>query len=148
MITEEHDLEALMREVLDDPTARVAYQENELRRALARAIDRERVAKRMSVRELAKAMDSSASQVQRLLHKDLGGSITLRTLCRAAEALGCRVGIHFRPVPVETGAVVPLGVTAWTAVDAIPQPARPLPPQAPPPCVQEGWHEAGLKECG
>lgn len=149
MTTDDEDLDLLLREVLDDATARVAYDENELRRALADAIEAARIAKRLSVRQLAKAMHSSPSQVQRLLHKDLGGSITLRTLCRAAAALDCRIGIQLRPAAREPGVVVALGTTAWTPGDAVPPASRRLLSQAPVPAVMDDeWQEMKLRECG
>lgn len=114
MTNDEDDVEALFREVLNNPAARCAYQENELRRAIAASIEDARQSKGLTVRALAKAMETSVSQVQRLLHEDLGGSITLRTLCRAADVLDCRFGVHFRAIQAGRGCVVPFGTSAWT----------------------------------
>jgi transcriptional regulator with XRE-family HTH domain len=89
-----HDFEALVNEVLADSDARTAYAENALRRYLAASFELARQGRGVSVRALAAEMGTSVSQVQRLLHHEVGGSLTLRTICRAADVLGLRVKIE------------------------------------------------------
>ena len=88
------NFEATASEVLSDRTARVAYLENATRRKLAEKFEKARQEKGLSLRALAKEMKTSVSQVQRLLHKEQGGSLTLRTLFRAAEVLGLTLNIQ------------------------------------------------------
>lgn len=109
----EFDFDAVVREVLSNHDARTAYMENRLRRCLAESLDEARRHHGLSVRDLAKAMHTSASEVQRLLHKELGGSLTLRTVCRAADVLGMRVSIHVRNAHFRSGNVLPFGNVAW-----------------------------------
>lgn len=80
---------------------RAAAAENRLRRELAEHFERARTARGLTFRALAREMGSSVSQVQRLLHRELGGSLTLMTIARAAEVLGMklvlfddRTGVH------------------------------------------------------
>lgn len=106
------DFDALLEEALGNRDARTAYVENGLRRRLAVSFDEARELKGMSVRQLARAMGTSLSQVQRLLHSEVGGSLTLRTVCRAADALDLTVSVHVRSKTCE-GHVVPFGRTSW-----------------------------------
>jgi len=76
--------------------ARIAAKENRLRRQLALTIRQAMVDKGISIRELARGMNSSKSQVQRLLHEEVGGSLTLKTLLRAADCLGYSTSIIFQ----------------------------------------------------
>lgn len=91
------DFTKLMEEALADPEVRCAYKENGLRRKLAGEFDGARKLRGLSVRGLAKTIGTSASQVQRLLHHEVGGSLTLSTIIRAADALGLSVGMWTRP---------------------------------------------------
>ena len=97
-----HDFELLVSEVLADSDARAAYAENTLRRQLAATFESARKGKGLSIRTLAAKMGTSASQVQRLLHYEVGGSLTLRTICRAADILqlDVMIEVHARDVPV------------------------------------------------
>ena len=79
---------SMMRTVLRDPVARAAAIENSVRRDIAARVEAARKAKGLSIRGLAKRMQTSPSQIQRLLHREVGGSLTLTTLVRAADALG------------------------------------------------------------
>jgi hypothetical protein len=92
------DYEKLLSEALSNPNVRYAYKENALRRRLGCAFDDARKNAGLSVRTLAKLMGTSPSQVNRLLHNEAGGSLTLSTVCRAADALQLHVGVHVRPV--------------------------------------------------
>lgn len=115
--------EDLLTEVLANKHARCAYRQNELRRKLAAAFEDARKAKGLSVRALAAEMETSVSQVQRLLHMDLGGSITLTTICRAADVLELTVGIHVRRAASPGTTVVDFGRSGWTALtEVVPEP--------------------------
>lgn len=109
----EFDFDAVAREVLANRDARTAYTENRLRRTLAESLNEARLHKGLSVRDLAKAMHTSVSEVQRLLHEEVGGSLTLRTVCRAADALGMKVAIHVRDGYCYGGKVLSFGNVAW-----------------------------------
>ena len=113
--TETEDVETLFRELLQNDRVRWAYKENGIRRELARAFGDARARRGLSVRELAKQLQTSSSQVNRLLHIEAGGSLTLSTLCRAADTLGLRIGVHVWDdyIGRATG-VATLGTMAWT----------------------------------
>lgn len=89
--------DAILQEVMADPVARAAANENRLRRALSSSFDDARRARGLSVRRMATLMGTSVSQVQRLLHRELGGSLTLRTICRALDVLELDLTMHVRP---------------------------------------------------
>lgn len=108
------DFTKLMEEALADPEVRCAYKENGLRRKLAGEFDGARKLRGLSVRGLAKTIGTSASQVQRLLHHEVGGSLTLSTIIRAADALGLSVGMWTRPETYGTTPTVHFG-TDWTS---------------------------------
>jgi AraC-like DNA-binding protein len=76
-----------------DPEVRVAMQENSLRRQIADVFETSRTNRGISIRALASMMKTSPSQVQRVLHKEFGGSLTLSTILRAADALGFDVDV-------------------------------------------------------
>ncbi len=124
MAHEEHESwDDLVAEVLSDPDARAAYAENEIRRKMGAAIDKARQEQGLSMRDLASLIRTSVSQVQRLLHRDLGGSLTLKTVCRAADALGLQVRVHIHEKPRDGSSVVDFGTSAWTPVrDIVPDP--------------------------
>jgi transcriptional regulator with XRE-family HTH domain len=120
----ENDLESLIREGLQDADVRAAFHENGLRRAIGAALSEARLARGLSVRDLAQAMRTSPSQVQRLLHQDVGGSISLRSLCRAADVLGLRVGVHLRASSLEAGGnCVAFPKGGWTTPVDVDSPA-------------------------
>jgi predicted transcriptional regulator with HTH domain len=89
------DYDALKTEALRASIVRRAYNENNLRRRVAKLFEDEMKKQGVSARELARRMESSPTQVRRLLHKEVGGSLTLDTLCRAAVALGVVFSIDF-----------------------------------------------------
>lgn len=109
----------LLKEALETPDARYAFKENALRRRLGAALDQARAAKGLTVRQLASKMGTSTSQVQRLLHGEVGGSVTLASLCRAADALDLRVDIHVRPQQRGTGNLLHFGGGGWTPATEI-----------------------------
>src|SRR5688500_8414901 len=92
------DYESLRLQILADQRALLAASEDDLRRSLAEQINAARREAGFSLRDLAKKMGTSLSQVQRLLHEDQGGTLTLRTICLAADALGHRASVGVRPI--------------------------------------------------
>jgi len=101
----------LIREVELNQDARTAARENNLRRQIATLLDEHRQAKGLSLRDLAKEMGTSLSQVQRILHHELGGNLTLRTLVRATDALGLHVTVNIRSRCHVDAKIVPMGET-------------------------------------
>jgi transcriptional regulator with XRE-family HTH domain len=93
------DFNSLKGEVLADRDERCAYKENKLRRKLAAEFEDARQARGISIRGLASLIGTSLSQVQRLLHREVGGSITLSTFVRAADALGLTLTMTAKPDP-------------------------------------------------
>jgi len=118
--------ERMREEVLANREARIAAQENRLRRSFSKGINAERAVQVMSVRGFAKAMGTSLSQAQRVLHQEHGGSLSLSTLCRAADALDLDLGIHIRPRTSDVGAVIPFGRVAYVGSDAVAPRAKSL----------------------
>lgn len=112
-MTESTNFDDLVREVMGDADVRAAVSENSLRRKLGKSFESSRLLRNWSMRELAQRMGTSLSQVQRVLHRQQGGSLTLLTICRAADALGMHVDIHVRPRLVSPGQVVQFGHVAW-----------------------------------
>jgi len=102
----------LLATVRSDRDARTAERENALRREMAKAFHAARERKGLSVRGLAKVMGTSVSQVQRLLHEEAGGSLTLRTVCRAADCLDLAVSMYARTLSEGGCTVVPFGIIA------------------------------------
>lgn len=84
-------------EAIADPVACAAAAENDLRRKIGTAINAERAKRNLSIRSLAKEIGTSVSQVQRLLHREVGGSLTLRTIVRAAQVLDLAIDLRVRP---------------------------------------------------
>lgn len=121
------DFELLKKEALADPEVRCAYKENALRRMLAGSFEVARAEHGLTVRKLAKVIGTSASQVQRLLHHEVGGSLTLSTIVRAADALGLTVRLSARPEPRGPALIIPFGASAWTPAIAasVREPAPP-----------------------
>lgn len=92
------DFDALADEVMRSPSARAVAMENDIRRAIGVALETERVRLGYSIRRFAVHIGASLSQTQRLLHKEVGGSLTLRSIVSAAESCGMRVelAVHAR----------------------------------------------------
>lgn len=103
----------LRAEVFNDRDARTAALENELRRRLASTFEAIRQREGMSVRDFAERIGTSTSQAQRLLHHEIGGSLTLRTLVRAADKLGVAVRVHLRPKGAELTIVPGVAKAPW-----------------------------------
>ena len=92
-----NELDKLFEEALKDFFFRTGAREQEIRIALASKIDRLRKARGLSIRALATSMDVSYSQVNRLLGKEIGGGLTLRTLIRAADVLHAELSVRYGP---------------------------------------------------
>ncbi len=117
-MTKSDNYEALRTAILANRDAGASYKENRVRRKLATEFEEARVARGMTMRQLAQKMGTSLSQAQRLLHYESGGSLTLKTVVRAADVLGLTVTVNARRVPATPGAVVSLGSTAWCQAGA------------------------------
>lgn len=109
MTTNSNDFFALLEEMEEDRDVRTAALENSIRRNIASTLDEHRKAKGLSLRELAKEMGTSLSQVQRILHREQGGNLTLRTLVRAVDTLGLKLTINVRPTPAKDAKIHDLG---------------------------------------
>lgn len=83
--------EDINRIFFEDIDVQEAYIEARYRRKIAHQILAAMDKNGISHRDLAKSMNSSKSQVQRLLNKQRGGSLSLRTLVKAARVLGLRI---------------------------------------------------------
>lgn len=83
--------ERMIKTAMKDLTVRTAARENDLRRQLGAVLEGSRKAQKMSIRELAQRMKTSESQVRRVLHKEIGGSLTLTTIVKACDVLGVDV---------------------------------------------------------
>ena len=97
------NFEELSQRVLGDRDARAAALENDARRQLASVLEEVRVKRGLSLRGFAREIGTSMSQVQRVLHRELGGSLTLKTIIRACDALSLRLKLHVEPVEHVTG---------------------------------------------
>jgi len=91
-----NNYDKLAEEVLSSRIARSAAKENRIRRELAAELEAAMKARGLSIRSLAKEMNSSVSQVQRLLHREVGGSLTLRTIVRAADVLNVNFDFYYK----------------------------------------------------
>jgi predicted transcriptional regulator len=78
----------------DDLVVRVAAEENGIRREMAKEFEEARIENNLSIADLAHNMETSRAQVRRLLHKEVGGVLELKTILRAADVLGFYVDIH------------------------------------------------------
>lgn len=108
-------IDALFAEIEADLHAGAAAHENAFRRRLGQAFEDARKNKGLSVRVLAKKMETSLSQVQRLLHAHVGGSLTLRTVFRAAHVLDLDVTAHIRDrARLTDGDCLQFGAVAWS----------------------------------
>ena len=122
MTSNDDSYDALRAEILANVVTGAAFCENDFRRELSAEFDKARREKGMSIRDLAREMKTSLSQVQRLLHVEIGGddSLTLRTLFRAAHVLDLKLIAHVRPKHFPSvNNVVPFG--CWsTAIGSQP----------------------------
>lgn len=75
------------KSTLRERTSIKAIKERRIRNLIAGQIEEARVEKALTVRAMAKLMGTKKTQVQRLRYIEKSGSVTLRSLIRAAEAL-------------------------------------------------------------
>lgn len=91
----------ILSEVMNDPVARWAFLENEVRRSIASLL-RDRIrALNMGPFEFETALGLAGllpEEIRRILHQDLGGSVSLKVICRAADVLGCRLEVGLTPI--------------------------------------------------
>lgn len=85
MSTNYEDTERL---IMSDLVARTAARENGIRRRLAASITKAMETVKITDSQLAERTECPMEQIQRLLHKDRGGVLELRTIVRAADVLG------------------------------------------------------------
>jgi len=95
----------LRRKTLQSPKARAAYDETKLRERLALVFSEAMKRQRYTVRQLAKELDTSISQIQRIVNRDVGGPLTLLTVVKAANALGLELDVRLHPDGEETAVV-------------------------------------------
>lgn len=106
--------DSIKAELLDDLDVRVAYNESMLRRSLAEVLENRRATRGLTIRELARLMNTSKSQVQRVLNEESGGSLTTRTMVRAAEVLGVKLRLYARDASVQDSTVHVLKPVTWS----------------------------------
>lgn len=90
------NLDELVKDALRDPVIKAAAVENDFRRWLSEEITKECKRKNITVRAFVDAMEIPKSQVQRLLNKEAGGNLTLRSVMRALVILN-RIEYFFGP---------------------------------------------------
>ena len=83
-----NSLEEMMQQSLRDPIVLSAAIENDIRSVLGSEIHKAMEEKNIGIRNLAKMMGVSRSQVRRLLYLEIGGDLMLSTIVRAIVVLG------------------------------------------------------------
>ncbi|MFA6235517.1 MAG: helix-turn-helix transcriptional regulator [Bacteroidota bacterium] len=87
-ISDPTDYEGMIAEAMkNDIVIRAAARENSLRRQLSDKLEESRKKKGLSIQALAKLMKTSVPQVELVLHKVIGGRLTLTTIVRACDVL-------------------------------------------------------------
>ena len=94
---ETNDFEALVAEVMADRNARVAYIENSIRREIAERFESALAARGMGVQDFTARLGTGLAQARRVLAREVGGDLTLNTICRAADLLGFDVEVRLTP---------------------------------------------------
>ena len=79
------DLEKL---IMGNKESRIAYHEEDFRIELAEFFLNAMQKQGLSYEKFAALMETSKLQIQRLLNKESGGSLTLNTIFRAGDVLG------------------------------------------------------------
>lgn len=74
--------------VMSDLVARTAARENGIRRKMAARLGEVMISLGLEEYELAEQTQCNIDQIRKLLHRDLGGGLELRTIIRAADVLG------------------------------------------------------------
>jgi len=88
LVEDPTNYDRVVKTAMRDIVVRTSANENNIRRRMGEIFEASRKAQKISIRELAKRMKTSVSQVQRVLHKQVGGSLTLSTIVRACDVLG------------------------------------------------------------
>jgi hypothetical protein len=94
MKAKDTDYEALQREVLEDFACKCMAIENGLRRELAKQIEIEMKKRNWRDYNLAKHAKCPLSEIRRLLHQEVGGRLTLRTIIRSLNVLGLKLKLE------------------------------------------------------
>ena len=87
------DFQHFLQERLKNPSFRREFEKARLNIVVGSMVRRILKHKKMSLRALAKKMDSSVSQVQRLIQDD---NVSLDTLARFAAATGSKVSVQIK----------------------------------------------------
>lgn len=93
-----NELDTIFENAENDFFFRTGAREQEIRIALARRIEELRKGQRLSIRDLADRMYTSVSQVERLLNKEVGGGLTLRTMVRASDVLQAELNVWIESI--------------------------------------------------
>jgi transcriptional regulator with XRE-family HTH domain len=115
------ETDELIRRARSNPQARAGFTEARLRRLIGATLEATMKRAGVTVRELAARVGTSKSQVQRVLNKEAGGSLTLMTVVKAAQALDLDVSLRLAP-PADKSAVV-VSLHPWRPV-TMPEPIR------------------------
>lgn len=83
--------EKLVKKLMKDPIVKAAHDENEFRRYLADSIKRWIVNKGYSDKDIIKLAKISKSQLDRLLHKEVGGLLYLSTIIRVLNVFDLKL---------------------------------------------------------
>lgn len=87
------DLDALIAEAMKNPVVRVEAEEHRISSLFAEAFRAECKRRKISIRKLAKLLNTSVSQAQRILGKEVGAHLSLYTYVRAADLLGLKINV-------------------------------------------------------
>lgn len=83
------DYDGMMtRAMKNDIVIRVAACENDVRRYIAKRLEKARVKKGLSLKNLQEQMKVSRQQLDLVLHREIGGRLHLTTILRACDVLG------------------------------------------------------------
>lgn len=88
------DFDNLLKEVLRNRDARAAAKENDLRRYIGKHF-REAIEERgLGSKDLIELTKISKKQIERALHKSLGGNLNLKSICLVADVLDLDLNIQ------------------------------------------------------
>lgn len=93
----EINFDDMSREVLNDPDARAAAKENCVRHKLGALFTDYMRQSGLLPLDLARKTSLSISQVNRLLQLEVGGNLTLFTICRVADELNLEISLNISP---------------------------------------------------
>jgi hypothetical protein len=77
----------IVKEIMSDKAVRCAAIENGIRRTIGRIVCKEMKRQDLDFDDMQDFVGPPTSQLRRLLHDELGGQLTLYTICRALDAL-------------------------------------------------------------